>query len=159
MKGIFRKEVLRRGLLGLAAVFVAVQFLPVDRTSPPVSAEMQAPANVRAVLRRACYDCHSNETTWPWYSRVAPVSWLLARDVREGRRELNFSEWGGYTPKRQARKFKEVREQVGAGEMPPWFYVAVHREAALSAEDAAILREWSLAGSPESAAVSARPLP
>ncbi len=144
--GIFRKDVLRRGLLGLAVALVVIQLVPVDRTSPAVAAEIQAPANVRAVLKRACYDCHSNETTWPWYSRVAPVSWLVARDVREGRKELNFSDWGGYAAKRQARKLKECREQVGDGEMPPWFYAAVHREAALSTEDVALLNAWTLAG-------------
>ena len=151
MTGIFRKDVLRRGLLGLGAALVAIQLVPVDRTSPPVAAEIQAPANVRAVLKRACYDCHSNETAWPWYSRVAPVSWLVARDVREGRKELNFSDWGGYEPRRQARKLKETREEVAKGEMPPWFYVAVHREAALSADDEALLREWTLGGTPEPA--------
>ena len=107
MKGIFRKDVLKKGLLGLVVALVAIQLVPVDRTSPPVTADIAAPANVRAVLKRACYDCHSNETTWPWYSRVAPVSWLVARDVREGRKELNFSDWGGYAAKRQARKLKE----------------------------------------------------
>lgn len=146
MKGTFRKDVLRKGLLGLVVAIVAIQLVPVDRANPPIAADVAAPANVRAVLKRACYDCHSNETTWPWYSRVAPVSWLVSRDVREGRKELNFSDWGSYAEKRQARKLKEVREQVADGEMPPWFYVAVHREAALSPEDKALLREWSLAG-------------
>lgn len=156
MKGIFRKDVLKKGLLGLAVAIVAIQLVPVDRTSPPVAADLAAPANVRAVLKRACYDCHSNETTWPWYSRVAPLSWLVARDVREGRKELNFSDWGSYAGKRQARKLKEVREQVADGEMPPWFYVAVHREAALSPEDKALLREWSLSGPQEPEQVGGR---
>jgi hypothetical protein len=147
--GIFRKDILRKGLLGLVAVAAAIQLVPVDRTSAPVTAEIQAPANVRAVLKRSCYDCHSNETTWPWYSRVAPVSWLVARDVREGRKELNFSEFAGYAARRQAHKLKEVREQVADGEMPPWFYVAVHSDAALSPEDKALLREWSLTGPQE----------
>ena len=146
MKGIFRKDVLRKGLLGLGVAIVAIQLVPVDRASPPVAADVAAPANVRAVLKRACYDCHSNETAWPWYSRVAPVSWLVAQDVREGRKELNFSDWGSYAAKRQVRKLKEVREQVADGEMPPWFYVAVHREAVLSAEDKALLKAWTLAG-------------
>jgi hypothetical protein len=134
----------RRGLLGLVLAFAAIQLVPVSRSSPPVEAEVVASANVRAVLRRACYDCHSNETTWPWYSRVAPVSWLVARDVREGRREVNFSDWSRYAPERQLKKLKECREQVGEGKMPPWFYVVAHREAALSAEDQALLREWTL---------------
>ncbi len=144
MKGTFRKDVLKKGLLGLVVAIVAIQLVPVDRASPPVETEFPAPENVRAVLRRACYDCHSNESVWPWYSRVAPVSWLVARDVREGRKELNFSTWNLYAEKRRARKAKEIQEQVAKGEMPPWFYVAMHREAALSAEDAALLKEWAV---------------
>jgi len=99
---------------------------------------------VRAVLRRACYDCHSHETVWPWYSKVAPVSWLVAHDVHEGRQKLNFSTWNRYTPKQQVKKSKESWEEVAAGEMPLWYYLPVHRDAALSAEDRALLRTWAL---------------
>ena len=104
---------------------------------------MAAPPEVAAVLRRACYDCHSNETVWPWYSHVAPVSWLLARDVREGRGELNFSTWDAYDAKKKTKKLKETAEEVTEGEMPPWFYAAVHRHAALSPADAERLRAWT----------------
>ncbi len=149
MEATFRWGVVRRGLLGLVLACAAIQLVPVNRSSPPVEAEVVAPANVRAVLRRACYDCHSNETAWPWYSRVAPVSWLVARDVREGRREVNFSDWGRYAPERKLKKLKECREQVAEGKMPPWFYVIAHRDAALSAEDQALVREWTLAAPPQ----------
>ncbi len=144
MTSSIRWPFVRRVLLGVVLVLAAIQVVPVDRSNPPVETEIPAPENVRAVLRRACYDCHSNESVWPWYSRVAPVSWLVARDVREGRGELNFSTWNLYAEKRRARKGKEILEQVAKGEMPPWFYVAVHREAALSAEDAALLKEWAV---------------
>jgi hypothetical protein len=123
---------------------VALQLVPVDRSNPPVEVDVAAPANVRAVLRRACYDCHSNETVWPWYSKVAPFSWLLARDVHEGRKELNFSTWTQYTTKQQVKKLKESWEEVAEGEMPPWFYLPVHRDAVLSAEDRMLLRTWLL---------------
>lgn len=145
MKGFIRWGFVRRVLLGAVLVLAAVQFVPVDRSNPPVETEIPAPENVRAVLRRACYDCHSNESVWPWYSRVAPVSWLVARDVREGRKELNFSTWNLYVEKRRLRKMKEIRDEVAEGEMPPWFYVAAHREAALSDEDVALLNRWTLA--------------
>lgn len=144
MTSLIRWPFVRRVLLGVALVLAAIQFVPVDRSNPPVETEIPAPENVRAVLRRACYDCHSNESVWPWYSRVAPVSWLVARDVREGRKELNFSTWNLSAEKRRARKAKEIQEQVEKREMPPWFYVAVHREAALSAEDAALLKAWAV---------------
>ena len=145
MRNIFRWNVLRWLLLGTLVALVIAQLVPVDRSNPPVEAEVPAPANVRAVLRRACYDCHSNETVWPWYSSVAPFSWLLARDVHEGRRELNFSTWSQYTTKQQIKKLKESWEEVAEGEMPPWFYLPVHRDAVLSAEDRGLLRAWSLA--------------
>ncbi len=82
MKQIFRWKVIRWLLLGILLTLVAIQFVPVGQLNPPVEAEVPAPATVRVILRRACYDCHSNETVWPWYSQVAPVSWLVARDVR-----------------------------------------------------------------------------
>lgn len=145
MKKLFRWKVVRWVVLGVVVVLVGMQFVPVDRSNPPVTAEVPAPPEVRAVLRRACYDCHSNETTWPWYGRVAPVSWLVARDVHEGREELNFSTWDQYTSRQQVEKLKESWEEVEEGEMPLWFYLPVHRDAVLSDADRAALRNWALA--------------
>jgi hypothetical protein len=129
----------------LAVAFAAIQLAPVDRTNPPVEAEVPAPEEVRAVLRRACYDCHSNETVWPWYSRIAPVSWLVAHDVRKGREELNFSAWNRMSADDRAEPLHESWETAAAGEMPPWFYLPPHPEARLSADDLALLRAWSRA--------------
>jgi hypothetical protein len=81
---------------------------------------------------------------WPWYSRIAPVSWLIASDVREGREELNFSTWDQYTTKQQIEKLKESWEEVEEGEMPLWFYLPVHRDAVLSDKDRATLRQWAM---------------
>ena len=133
---------LKRALLVLAAVVLVIQLGPVDRVNPPVETEIPAPAPVRAILRRACYDCHSNETIWPWYGHVAPVSWLLQRDVREGRREVNFSAWNRSDAARRARKWKEIADQVREGEMPPWFYTAVHPGARLSDADRQAIDAW-----------------
>jgi hypothetical protein len=126
---------------GIASLVVAQAFR-IDRTNPPITQDIAAPPEVDEILRRACYDCHSNEVVWPWYSHVAPVSWLLARDVREGRAELNFSTWDAYDPAKKAKKLKESNEEAAEGEMPPWFYVAVHRHAALTAADVERLRTW-----------------
>jgi hypothetical protein len=98
---------------------------------------------VKAILRRACYDCHSNETQWPWYSRIAPISWLLARDVREGQAELNFSTWNQYSPQQQVKKLQESWKEIAAGDMRPWLCLPVHRDARLSAADRSLLRQWS----------------
>ena len=129
--------------LSLLVVLVAIQFVPVDTSNPPVIGDVPTSPGVKAVLRRACYDCHSNETEWPWYARVAPVSWLIARDVRKGRADLNFSTWNQYSTQRQVKKLKETWEQVAEGEMPPWYYLPAHREARLSAEDRTLLRQWA----------------
>jgi len=143
------RKVLRSFLLSIVLAFIVVQFVPVERTNPPVEEEAPAPANVRTILHRACYDCHSNETRWPWYSHVAPVSWLVAHDVHEARKHLNFSTWNQYNPKRQARKLNEAWEEVEEGEMPLWYYLVVHRDAALSPWDRGLLLTWKLGGPPE----------
>lgn len=134
---------LKRAVWAGFALLVAAQVVRIDRTNPPVEQDVAAPPEVAGILRRACYDCHSNETVWPWYSNVAPVSWLLARDVTEGRRELNFSTWDAYDAKKKAKKLKESVEEVAEGEMPPWFFVAVHRDAALVPADVERLRTWA----------------
>jgi hypothetical protein len=137
-----RRWIVLSGVLVLA-VLVGIQLVPVDTSNPPVTADIPTSPEVKAVLRRACYDCHSNETTWPWYSRVAPVSWLIAKDVHEGRAELNFSRWDRYSTQQQVKHLKESWEEVVEGEMPPWFYLPAHRDARLSAEDRALLRQWA----------------
>ena len=92
-----------------------------NRTNPPVQADFRGLTEVVSVLRRACYDCHSNETVWPWYSRVAPVSWVIAHDVNEGRAALNFSTWNQLSPEKQAKAINESWEEVAEGKMPTWY--------------------------------------
>ncbi|HSO22455.1 MAG TPA: heme-binding domain-containing protein [Chondromyces sp.] len=122
---------------------LAIQLVPVDRSNPPVTADLAAPPAVDAVLRASCYDCHSNETRWPWYSRVAPVSWLVAHDVEEARDHFNFSLWGTYERKRQQRLAEEMWEEVEDGEMPLRTYLLAHPDARLSDDDRAMLAAWS----------------
>jgi hypothetical protein len=152
------RRLVRRTLLILLAVLVLAQLVPVDRANPPGGGDVAAPPEVRAILKRACYDCHSSETVWPWYSRVAPVSWLIARDVREGRREVNFSIFTTYSDKRRKRKWKEIPEQIEKGEMPPWFYTVVHSEARLSDGDRAALLRWAAEGGRLEASAPAPPV-
>ena len=111
-------------------VFFAIQFVPYghEHTPPPTGRLVAWDARRTLELaRRACFDCHSNQTLWPWYSRVAPVSWLVQRDVNGGRRHLNFTEWD--KPQRHA---KDIAEQVKQGDMPPWFYLPMHPAARLT---------------------------
>jgi uncharacterized membrane protein len=135
----------RRVAVVLGVAVLAIQLVPVDRTNPPVEEEVPASPEVREILRRACYDCHSHETEWPWYSRVAPVSWLVARDVEEAREHLNFSTWNRLSAEDRAEGFEEAWEEVESGEMPLWFYVPLHPEAELTAEERSLLRAWSVA--------------
>jgi hypothetical protein len=101
------------------------------------------PTEVRSILERSCYDCHSNRTRWPWYSRVAPVSWFVARHVAEGREHLNFTEWDRMSPEDQAKAMEEIGETVTEGEMPLASYLLAHPEAALSEQDQTLLRQWA----------------
>ena len=126
---------------------VAAQLVPVARTNPPVRMEVDAPANVKRILERSCYDCHSNRTRWPWYSHVAPVSWLGARDVHEGREEVNFSEWPMFDFDEQDHLLEQVEKQVSRGKMPLPVYLIMHGDAALSRADREALLTWARAGS------------
>ena len=128
-------------ILGLA--LVAIQFVPVARANPPVDSAAPMPADVEAIARRACFDCHSNETVWPWYAYVAPVSWLVAHDVEEGRSELNFSTWDSYPADRLDHKMEELEEEVREGEMPLEIYVPLHPEARLSEAERDVLIQWA----------------
>ena len=129
----------------VAVILVAIQLVPVDRTNPAVVADFDGPPAVKAVLETSCYDCHSHETSWPWYSRVAPASWLVAHDIEEARDRLNFSQWASYEPKRQAKLTEEIWEEVEEGEMPLKMYLLAHPDARLSEAGKATLRDWSLA--------------
>ncbi len=144
MRSRFTKKAFRRMLVGLFLTAAIIQLVPVERSNPPVLSDIPASVEVRAVLRRACYDCHSNLTVWPWYSSIAPFSWLVAGDVREGREELNFSTWSDYTQARQVKKLKEILEEVEEGEMPPSLYLLTHPNAALSKDEKELLRAWVL---------------
>jgi Haem-binding domain len=138
------KKYLWAGML-CAAALAAIQFVPIERGNPPVETDVSAPAEVKSILKRACYDCHSNETVWPWYARVAPMSWLIARDVREGRRELNFSVWNQFSGNRRAKKFSQIAEQMEHGDMPQWYYLFLHPDAKLSAADKEAILNWARA--------------
>ena len=143
-------RLLKRTVLGAVIIAAGVQFVRPDRSNPAVNAAqtVQAtaavPPGVHAVLRRSCYDCHSSETRWPWYSRIAPVSWLVASDVSEARGKFNLSDWGLVPPKKQADLREDMWEEVEKGAMPLWFYRIAHPEARLTPSQEATLREWAV---------------
>jgi hypothetical protein len=113
--------------------------------NPPERFTLDAPPEVQAVLHRACWDCHTNETKWPLYARIAPGSWLMARDVHNGRNHLNFSKWADVDEDERKTDFENCWEQVETGGMPKWFYVyPMHPKAHLSADDKALLKGYFL---------------
>lgn len=144
------KKFLRFLLLVAVIAFIAMQFIHrPDFTNPPVDEQQtieavtDMPPDVRVMLGRSCYDCHSHQTRWPWYSRVAPVSWLVAEDVEHGREELNFSTFATYSTKRQVRKLEEICDEVKKGKMPLGNYLVIHPDAKLSDADRRRLCEWT----------------
>ncbi|HZM17560.1 MAG TPA: heme-binding domain-containing protein [Candidatus Krumholzibacteria bacterium] len=135
----------RRGrwiLLGLLLAFGIAQAMPVERTNPPVEWDVDAPAEVAAILRGACYDCHSHETRWPWYSRVAPVAWIVARHVEHGRGDLNFSQWPRLDLEAQEHAFHDIEEQISHRKMPLRSYTWMHPEARLTEAQRQALLTW-----------------
>lgn len=143
-----RRRPRRAAIVSIAAlaVFVAIQFVPVERGGPPRGREVDAPAQVAAVLESACYDCHSASTRWPWYGRVAPVSWWIAGHVREGRRELDFSDWPLIDFTAQDELLREIAVEVREGRMPPASYRWGHPEARLDGPRREVLLQWAGGG-------------
>jgi hypothetical protein len=126
--------------LGALVLFVLIQFVPYGHrhSNPPVTQEPRWDSpQTRSLAARACFDCHSNQTKWRWYSHVAPVSWLVQRDVESGRAQFNFSEWN----KPQDISSGDLADSIRSGSMPPWFYTLPHPGAQLStSEKAALIR-------------------
>jgi len=138
----------KTAIAAAAALFIALQAIPVDRSNPPVDAARTIfaseamPAKVEMVLRRSCQDCHSDLTRWPWYSYVAPVSWIVAHDVNAARRQMNFSQWAGYSEKKREERLNGICEQVVNGDMPEGKYALIHRRARVGEDERAAICQW-----------------
>lgn len=137
--------------VGLVAVLllVAIQLVPVDVRNFPVSPEGSiygietVPMEVKSVFESSCNNCHSNQTRWPWYSRLAPASWIVAHDVHEGRRHMNFSEWSSYSQKKRDEKLENICDQLMNGDMPDGKYLLIHRNARLSEGQKEAVCRWT----------------
>ena len=142
---MFRKLALMVAIT-VVAMFVVIQFKVAPLTNPPSKGDLSAPPEVEAILKRSCFDCHSNQTKWPWYSHVAPISWMVVRHVELGRKEMNFSEWGAYFPGTRKRKLQWMQRALHEEVMPLWSYRMMHPNARLSDNDRARLLEWIQTG-------------
>ena len=147
MKRIWK--VMRWLVVVLACLFVVAQFSRLARTNPAtdqslaLQSHLQVSPQVALIIDRSCADCHSNKTRWPWYSKVAPVSWFVIDHVNEGRRNLNFSEWGRYTKRDTDGLFKQICREVKSGAMPLSSYTPLHPGSKLSPEDVKTLCDWA----------------
>ena len=143
------KKILKITIIILFVAFVAIQFYRPAKTNPPIietetlEAATDVPEAVVKILSRSCNDCHTNNSNYPWYSEVAPMSWGVIDHINEGRRELNFSTWETYNPKRKKHKLEEICEMVTSGEMPHYQYLWIHWDARLTDDDKKIMCDWT----------------
>ena len=132
----------------LLVAFVGIQFIPTNRNHseevPPSDFMLvkNVPAEVKSILMISCYDCHSNNTHYPWYQKVQPVSWYLEGHIEDGKEELNFSDFGSYSDRMQKAKMRSIISQVEDGKMPLPSYTLLHPEAELTAEEKQLLVKW-----------------
>jgi Haem-binding domain len=142
-------HLIRNAALLFLAVILGIQMIRPARTNPPVdptrtiTARLPVTSEAAAIMNRACKDCHSNETTWPWYSSVAPVSWLVIDHVRSGRRHFNYSDWASYDSEKARKILHDICEQTRDGSMPVGSYTLVHRDARLTDPDVQALCTWT----------------
>ncbi|MDR2122262.1 MAG: heme-binding domain-containing protein [Flavobacteriaceae bacterium] len=136
-------------------ILAAIQFIRIDKNNPPVDEKQdyctvtQTPAEVRDILKKACYDCHSNEVKYPWYTNIAPVSWFIKGHINEGREYLNFSEFGKYNKYQKEHVITGLPQVMERGTMPPGSYVWMHKEADLTAKEKEMVLKWFLTFLPE----------
>lgn len=139
---------IKKILLGLAVIFIILQFFRIDKSVPEVDFSKDflvnhtPPAHIKLIIEDTCYDCHSYKTNYPWYSQIAPVSWWMQGHIDHGRGELNFSKWTDYNARRADRKLEEAAEMILNGEMPLPSYTYGHWDADLSKEQREELAEW-----------------
>ncbi len=142
-------NIFKKILLILLIVFIAIQFIQPARNKSgqvlptDISKLVSVPENVKMILQTACYDCHSNNTNYPWYTHVQPVGGILANHIKHGKKELNFSDFGSYATRRQQSKLKAIADQIKDNEMPLYSYTIMHKSARLSKEEKSIIINWT----------------
>ena len=134
-------------LLAVLCVFVAIQFIRPARNSGQVTRDdfiqsMNVPVAVAGIIQTSCYDCHSNNTRYPWYTNIQPIGWFLAKHINNGKAVLNLSDFGSYTSRRKMSKLKAMQESISTGEMPLSSYTLLHKKAMLNREKEDVLVQW-----------------
>jgi hypothetical protein len=143
---------MKKILLIILVVLIVVQFIQPSRnlggpTTNDITRVVTVPDDVMTLLKKSCYDCHSNHTNYPWYSRITPVNWWLDNHIRDGKHELNFSEFASYSAKKMSKKLDEASELVQKKEMPLGSYTFIHTDAKLNEQQRTRIVEWADAAS------------
>ena len=144
-------NILKKILLLLLVVLIAIQFIQPARNtngqvlSTDISKVVSVPENVQSILKVACYDCHSNNTRYPWYVNIQPIGWMMAKHVKNGKDDLNFSDFGSYSMRKQQSKLKAIAGQIKDDEMPLTSYKIMHGDAHLSKEEKDLVINWASA--------------
>lgn len=140
---------LKRGTLAVLAFLVVAQFFPIKRDDPQadpthsIYAKEKMPEQVKNLFEGSCANCHSDHTAWPWYSHIAPVSWMVASDVHDARKKMNFSEWADYPANKREERLEEICEQLTNGEMPDPKYLLLHRSARVTPTQRDAVCQWT----------------
>lgn len=147
MPALRTARLVRRALILFLMVFIGAQLVRPDRTNPPAPADASlrglTPPHITAILDRSCRDCHSNQTRWPWYTNISPMSWLVANHVHHGREHFNYSEWTTYPSDDQDKFLGGMCDLTKRERMPLPSYLLIHRDSRLSPQDVAALCAWS----------------
>ena len=130
-------------LIGVVILLVVIQFFGPEKTNPQVRADLIADVSVKTILKTSCYDCHSNETVYPWYSNIVPVSYFLMSHINEGREHLNFSDWENLDSLKKEKLRKEIWEEVEKNKMPLSSYLKLHTEAELDETQKEVIKKWA----------------
>ncbi len=142
------KKYLKKIVIALVLVFIGIQFIPknynesTEVLTTDFITQFNPSKKIESLLKTSCYDCHSNNTQYPWYNRIQPVAWFMEGHINEAKEELNFSEFGNYSKRRQKSKLKSIMSQIRDDEMPLWNYTLIHQDAKLSKKDKEILEDW-----------------
>ncbi|MEO8117246.1 MAG: heme-binding domain-containing protein [Bacteroidota bacterium] len=143
------KKILKTLLIILVIAFIVIQFIRPPKNSEEeiaanqITAAYQVPDTVLQLLKTSCYDCHSNTTHYPWYSKIQPAAWFLNDHIVEGKKEINFSNFATYPAYRRYKKFKEIGKEVKDGDMPMFSYTLMHSDASLNAEQKLLIENWA----------------
>ena len=143
------RKVIKWVVIAILVIFLGMQVYQPERTNPPVDetktlfAVVTTPPEIRTVFERSCFDCHSHNTRWPFYSSIAPASWLVAADVHEGRKHLNLSMWGDYNTNKRVAKLDQICQEISDEKMPLKQYLLLHSSAALSKAEVDLICDWA----------------